>query len=84
MARLGPLGEVVAAAMAVIRNPALANKTASPAARRDVIGSLEKSIKKSLSTGVSSPTTTRSPSVDVGTPDSLAAFNAMIDKIKGG
>jgi hypothetical protein len=83
MQRLGPLGEVVAAAMAVVRNPALLGKT-TPAARRDVIGSLEKAVKKSLSTGVSAQSQPRSVDVNVDTGEGLARFNAMIEKIKGG
>jgi len=85
MKRLGPLGEVVACAMALVRNPNLLAKNA-PAARREVIGSLEKVVKKSLSTGASSPLTTRSVdhASSIQTSDGLASFNAMIDKIKGG
>jgi hypothetical protein len=86
MKQLGPLGEVVAAAMAVVRNPALVENKTTPAARRDVLSSLEKTIKKSLSTGAASPTRTRmsdvASSVDSG--DGLSKFNALIDRIKGG
>lgn len=86
MARLGPLGQVVAAALAVVQHPELSVKRGSVGARREVLGTLEKSVKKALSTGASAPTTTRSVdymgAVDSG--DNLAKFNAMIDRIKGG
>lgn len=86
MKQLGPLGEVVAAAMAVIKNPDLIGKKTTASARKEIIGSLEKSVKKSLSTGSSASSSSRSVDYAAGVQsgDGLAAFNQMIDKIKGG
>jgi hypothetical protein len=86
MSRLGPLGEVVAAAMAIVRNPDLVSKKAAPNARREVLSTLEKSVKKSLSTGATAPNIQRNVDYtgSVGTAEGLSAFNAMIDKFKGG
>jgi len=86
MSQLGPVGEIVAAAMAIVRNPDLLGKHTSSAARKTLIGSLEKSVKKSLSTGASAKAMT--PTVDhaaaVSSPEGLANFNAMIERMKGG
>jgi len=87
MKRMGPSGEIVAAALAVIRNPELVKGTkGTAAARRDVISRLDKGISKALNAGASSPSTGRS--VDYGAMmgggENLAQFNAMVDKIKGG
>lgn len=86
MKQLGPLGEVVACAMAILRNPDLASKKSSSSARKDVIGSLEKSVKKALVTGASTSHTPRNVDYSgaISSGDDLAKFNAMIDKIKGG
>ena len=87
MKRMGPSGEIVAAALAVIRNPELVKGTkGTAAARRDVISKLDRGISKALNAGASSPSTGRS--VDYGAMtgggENLAQFNAMVDKIKGG
>jgi hypothetical protein len=84
MARLGPLGEVVAAALAVVKHPELVAKKGTASARKEVIGKLEKSVKHALSTGASAPSTNQPVNYDVSSADGLAAFNAMIDKFKGG
>ena len=87
MKRMGPSGEIVAAALAVIRNPELVKGTkGAAAARRDVISKLDRGISKALNAGASSPSTGRS--IDYGAmtggAENLAQFNAMVDKIKGG
>jgi predicted nucleic acid-binding Zn-ribbon protein len=85
MRHLGQMGEVVAAAMAVVRHPELLPKGQSAAtARRDIIGKLEKGVAKALQTGATAPSTTRSTSVDVSSAEGLRNFNAMIDQVKGG
>lgn len=83
MKRLGPLGEIVAAALAVVKHPELVKRDTKNA-RREVIGSLEKSVKAALSTGASAPSVQRPVNIDVSSGEGLQAFNAMIDKIKGG
>ena len=86
MTQLGPFGEVVACALAIIKNPELATKKSASSARKDVVNSLERSVKRSLTTGVSAATTPRNVdyAAALGSGDDLAKFNAMIDKIKGG
>lgn len=86
MQQLGPLGEIVAIAMSHIRNPELGGKKTASAARKDVLGKLDKGIKRSLSTGATAPSTQRSVDYTgaVGDADGLAKFNAMIDRFKGG
>jgi len=87
MARMGPSGEVVAAAMAILRNPELVKGTKGTAAtRRDMLSKIDKGMSKALQGGASSPSTGRT--IDYGSMtesgSSLAQFNAMVDKIKGG
>lgn len=85
MQRLGPLGEVVAAALAVVKHPELvAKKGGTVSARKEVIGKLEKSVKHALSTGASAPSTNQPVNYDVSSAEGLAAFEAMISKYKGG
>jgi len=83
MRRLGPVGEVVAAALAIIKNPQLVQRSEA-SARRDVVGKLEKSVKKALSTGGGAPSTGRTVVPSIDSADGLAEFNRLIDKIKGG
>jgi len=87
MARMGPSGEILAAALAILRNPDLVGKgKGAAAARRDVISKLDKGLSKALSAGASSPSTARN--VDYGkavaSGEDLAKFNSMVDSIKGG
>lgn len=86
MARMGPAGELVAAALAIVRNPKLAPGKGNAAARRDVLSKIDKGLSKALAGGAASPSTGRT--VDwgaaVSTGDNLAQFNATVDKIKGG
>jgi hypothetical protein len=79
MKRLGAAGDIVAAALAVL-------KTHKPeaAARRAVVSKLETGLKKSLQAGAASPSTGRGPALSIDTPEGLAQFNAYIDKVKGG
>jgi len=86
MKQLGPFGEIVAIAMAHIRNPELGGKSAASAVRKEVLGRLDKGIKRSLSTGASAPSTQRSVDYTgaINDAESLAKFNQMIDKFKGG
>ena len=86
MARLGPLAEIVAAAMAVVRNPDLRGGKSTSKVRKEVISNLDKGIKRSLSTGASAPTTSRAVDYSgaINSGDDLMKFNAMIDKFKGG
>ena len=86
MQRLGPAGEIVAAALAVVKNPDLIGKKVKDesSVRKEVVRNLETGLKKALSTGAGAPSTGRTvvPSVDTG--DGLAEFNKMVDRIKGG
>lgn len=84
MKRMGPAGEVVAAALAILQNPQLVGQRSEAEARQDVVSKLEKGIKRSLQAGASSPTTGRmvTPRIDSG--EGLAKFNEMVDRIKGG
>lgn len=84
MARLGPAADMVAAAMAVIRNPNLARGKAAPSGRKEVISKLEGAVKKSLMTGASAPSTQRPFEVNVDSAEGLDNFNKYIDRIKGG
>jgi len=84
MSRLGPLGQIVAASLAISKHPDLVGKKGSAVARKEVINDLEKSVKRSLSTGASAPSPSPTATFDVSSPDGLAQFNAAIEKIKGG
>ncbi len=86
MKRLGPAGEIVAAALAVLKNPELVGKSkqSESSARKEVVRNLETGLKKALSTGAAAPSTGRTvvPAVDSG--EGLAEFNKLVDRIKGG
>lgn len=84
MKRLGAAGEIVAAAMAVLKNPNLVTQTTESSARREVVNKLEAGVKKALRSGASSPTTGRTVVPQVSTGEGLAKFNEMVDRIKGG
>lgn len=84
MKKLGPAGEVVAAALAVLKNPHLIGQRSEAEARREVVGKLEKGVKKALSTGAASPSTGRMVTPRVETGEGLAKFNELVDRIKGG
>lgn len=84
MKRLGAAGEIVAAAMAVLKNPNLVTQTTESSARREVVNKLEAGVKKALRSGASSPTTGRTVTPQVSTGEGLAKFNEMVDRIKGG
>lgn len=81
---LGPAGEIVAAALAILKNPHLITQRSETSVRRDVVGKLEQGVKKALSVGAAAPKTGRTtvPAVDTG--EGLAEFNRLVDKIKGG
>lgn len=84
MSKMGPAGEIVAAALAIAKLGKSADK-GEAATRREVLSTIDKGLGKALTKGAASPTTGRT--VDFGGLDSgekLAAFNAYIDKIKGG
>lgn len=84
MKRLGPAGEIVAAALAVIKNPNLAGKQDASVARRDLVKNLEKGVKKAFQAGGTSPTTSKAVNYSVNSGEGLAKFNELIDRIKGG
>lgn len=84
MKRLGPAGEIVAAALAVLKNPELITQRSESEARREVVGKLEAGVKRALRPGASSPTTGRAVVPQVTTGEGLAKFNEMVDRIKGG
>ncbi len=85
MTKLGPAGEVVAAAMAIIKFPNLV-KGGDAATRKDVLKKIDKGFGKVLSTGGNSPSSSRSVDYSnaVGTSEGLAKFEDMISKLKGG
>jgi hypothetical protein len=85
MSKLGPAGEVVAAAMAIIKNPTL-SKGGDPETRKAVLKSIDKGFGKVLSRGTTSPTTNRTVdySGSVSSAEGLAKFEDMITKLKGG
>ena len=85
MRRLGAAGEVVAAALAVVKNPQLTKGT-SAQARREVISKIDKGFGKALQAGTSSPNFSRNTDYAAAIADGegLDKFNKMIDKIKGG
>lgn len=85
MKHLGAMGEVVAAALAVVANPELLPKGQTvSAARKTIVSNLEKGTAKALLTGASAPATSRSAAVEVNSAQGLSDFNAMIDRVKGG
>lgn len=84
MKRLGPLGEVVAAAMAIVKNPTLVQAKGVAAGRKTVIDGLEKAVKSQLSTGASAPRVNAAPEINIDSQEGLARFEAMIAKLKGG
>lgn len=85
MKRLGAAGEIVAAAMAIAKNPNLTKGT-STSTRKEVLDSIEKGFGKALSAGTSSPNSSRkvdyTQALDSG--EGVAKFNQMIEKIKAG
>jgi chromosome segregation ATPase len=82
MKKMGPAGEIVAAAMAILQQGAKGTNTA---ARKEVLSNIDKGFGKALKAGTSSPNTTRTPDWSAAVTDGaeLAKFNAYIDKIKG-
>ena len=84
MSKMGPAGEIVAAALAIAKLGKSVSKDEA-ATRREVLSTIDKGLGKALAKGAASPTTGRQ--VDFGGLDNaekLTAFNAYIDKIKGG
>lgn len=85
MARLGPVAQLVAAAMAIVKHPELTGAKNAAAARSEVLNNLDKGFKKALHKGGgSAPSVGRTMDYSVETGDGLAAFNRMVDRIKGG
>lgn len=81
--KLGPAGEIVAAAMAIIKRDASGGSALD--VRKQTIKKIETGLGKALRAGAGSPTTNKTVDVaSVGSADGLANFNAFIDKIKGG
>lgn len=85
MAKLGPAGEVVAAAMAIVKHPNLV-KGGDAATRKQVLKNIDKGFGKVLSTGGASPSSSGKVdySTAVGSAEGLAKFEDMITKLKGG
>lgn len=84
MKRLGASGEIVAAALAILKNPELIRQKSEVTARQEVVGKLEQGVKRALKSGASSPTTGRTVIPQVTSGEGLARFNEMVDRIKGG
>lgn len=82
MKRLGPAGELVAAAMAILKNGG--KGTGNAATRKEVLNSIDKGFGKALSKGASTPATAKTPNWNINNGEDLQKFNEYIDKIKGG
>ena len=86
MKKMGPTGEIVAAALAVIKLQNGKQSKGVAATRRDVISRIDKGFNKALSAGAASPSTGRTVDygASLGNQENLAQFEAMVSKIKGG
>ena len=81
--KLGPAGEIVAAAMAIIKQGKGEENALD--VRKNTIRKIESGLNKAFRAGSGSPTTNKTVNVEqVSSADGLANFNAFIDKIKGG
>lgn len=84
MSKLGVAGQVVAAAMAIVKNPDLAGGKETGEVRKELIETIDKGLTKALRTGGSAPRMQQQTSFDVESGDGLAAFNKLVDRYKGG
>lgn len=85
MSRMGAAGEIVAVAMAILKNPSLTKGT-SATTRRDVLKEIDKGFGKALKGGSVSPSTGRAQDYaqSVQNIDGLGKFNDIIENIKAG
>lgn len=85
MERLGPAAQVVAAAMAIVKRPELVGAKTSTSVRKDVIANIDKGLTKALHKGgANAPSTGRATNYNIDSSEGLAAFEAMVTRIKGG
>ena len=88
MSQLGPIGELVAMSLAIVRNPVLVGSKAAPAdpgARKKVVKEIEDITHKTLLAGTSGsgkPVTSYEGVITGAQP--LGDFEALVDKIKNG
>lgn len=81
--KLGPAGEIVAAAMAIIKRGGTEKGAAE--VRKQTIRKIDAGLTKALQAGAGSPSTGGNAQAhNVSNAEGLANFNAYIDKIKGG
>lgn len=85
MKRMGPAGELVAAALAVVKNPHLVGAKSAKEVRKSVLDQIDKGFGKALKTGgAAAPSTGRTMDLNVGTREGMEAFNKVVEQIKGG
>ena len=85
MEKLGGAAQVVAAALAIVKHPELVSQQSSTEVRKEVLHNIDKGLSKALSVGtrLTPGRTTATPNIAVDTAENLAAFNRMVEKVKG-
>jgi len=83
MKKLGPMSEMIATALAIIKNPKLVGRDPS-AVRKDLITNMEETVNTVLSVGNRGGSKGNKGTNAVPKFTDLASFNDYIEKIKGG
>lgn len=85
MEQLGPVAQLVASAMAIVKHPELVGGKKESEIRKRTIETIGNGLRKAVNKGTGSAPSNNAPlEFNVESGDGLAAFNRLVDRVKGG